>query len=191
MKESPFVKIFESAAIDVAGRSLIVKKGANLLYQIQLNRELKLSLSEEELSHPKRGNSAFQTDICIFDTIGDVELPRVVIEFKTSITTHDILTYSTKAGNHKRIYPYLRYGLLISEFDSIPNRVFTHNEHLDFVIAARKYKDKKVLQKFIRDLLKKEIAISRTLEEIHFDNLLKETVFGATQKRACYRNGDC
>jgi len=170
MKESPFVKIFESVASEISGENLIVEKGANLLYQLQLNKQLQVALTENDIIHPKRGKSAFQTDICIFEQIGEVKLPRVVIEFKTSITTHDILTYSAKAGSHKKIYPYLRYGLLISEFNAIPNRVFIHNENLDFVIAAEKYKGENILRTFAKELLDKEIRISRTLDKIHFEN---------------------
>jgi hypothetical protein len=170
MKESPFVKIFESVASEISGHNLIVEKGANLLYQLQLDKQLQVALSDEDILHPKRGNSAFQTDICIFEQINDVKLPRVVIEFKTGISTHDVLTYSAKAGNHKRIYPYLRYGLLISELDAIPKRVFIHNESLDFVIAAEKYKGENTLRSFTKELLDKEIGISRTLDKIHFEN---------------------
>lgn len=69
-------------------------------------------VERERIQAPKRGDSAFQTDLCIFERVEDVLLPRVVLEFKTSVTTHDILTYSTKAEKHKTIYPNLRYGLV-------------------------------------------------------------------------------
>lgn len=170
MKESPFVAIFKTAANEVAGKNLVVKRGANLLYQIQLNRKLEVALSDEDFRTPKRGKSAFQTDICVFERVGEVDFPRVVIEFKTHITTHDIITYSAKAGNHKKIYPHLRYGILMSELDSIPNRVFTHNEHLDFAIAASNYKSGAKLTDLCTRLLKDEIEVSKTLEAIHFDN---------------------
>lgn len=42
---------------------------------------------------PRRGASAFQTDLCVFeDKSEEVTIPRVVIEFKTHISTHDVLT---------------------------------------------------------------------------------------------------
>lgn len=55
--------------------------------------------------------------------------------FVTGISAHDFLTYSAKAARHKRIYPYLRYGMLASSEKAIPGRAFTHNESLDFFIA--------------------------------------------------------
>jgi len=60
----------------------------------------------------------------------------VVLEFKTKVTTHDVLTYSTKAEKHKTIYPYLRYGLVLSGDKYVPKRFFTHNEGLDFCMCT-------------------------------------------------------
>jgi hypothetical protein len=167
MKESQFVDIFQSVSSEVS-RDFVVKRGTNLLYQLMLNRNLQLSV---DLGYPPmRGESAFQTDVCIFEISGGKEFPRVVIEFKTDITTHDVLTYSAKAGKHKKIYPWLRYGLLASEIDSIPKRFFIHNEYLDFFIAAKKYTDNAKLRIFAKELISQEIKISRTLEKIQFDN---------------------
>src|SRR2546430_938950 len=126
MEESEFVSVFEGVAREVIGEQAIVKRGANLFYQLYLNRSLDVAVSDTR--SPIRGSSAFQTDICIFERLdGGVEFPRVAIEFKPKITTHDILTYSAKAGKHKKIYPCLRYGLLASELASIPGRFFIHN----------------------------------------------------------------
>ena len=170
MQESKFVSIFESAASEVMGSNALIKRKANLFYQLTLNRELALDVNLTE--PPKRGESAFQTDICVFEELNNgIKFPRVVIEFKTSINSHDILTYSTKAGKHKKIYPCLRYGLLVSEIESIPKRFFIHNEHLDFFIAAKNYKSEAGLRDFAKNLIEKELRISRTLEQIHFDNL--------------------
>ena len=67
-------------------------------------------MSEARIREPKRGDSAFQTDLCIFEEKSpELLLPRIVLEFKTTLTTHDVLTYSMKAERHKAIYPYLRY----------------------------------------------------------------------------------
>jgi len=166
MQESPFVKIFEEVAKEIQS-DLIVERGANLFYQLQVNKKLELNV--EDLKNPKRGQSAFQTDICLFEEIDGVKLPRIAIEFKTNISTHDILTYSTKAGKHKGIYPFLRYGMLSSEIDSIPSRFFLHNEHLDFFIAGKNYKNESVLKNLISELIKKELAISHTLDDIYFE----------------------
>lgn len=166
MKESAFVKIFEEAAKEALGETAIVKRGESLYYSLSLDR--KLCLSTPNTQKPKRGSSAFETDICIFERKEVIDFPRVVIEFKERITTHDILTYSAKAGKHKQIYPCLRYGLLASELDSIPGRFFTHNESLDFFIAAKNYKEPRRVRILALQLIERELKISKTLEEIHF-----------------------
>ena len=94
-------------------------------------------------------------------------LPRVVIEFKTGLTTHDILTYSTKARRHKQIYPYLRYGLLASRERCITGKFFTHNEALDFCLATAGV-SRPALRALLRSVIRKEIAASRRLEAMAF-----------------------
>lgn len=170
MQESEFISVFEVTASQIMGKNAKVKRGTNLFYQLSLDRSLTLKIDADK--RPKRGASAFQTDICIFEELPNgVEFPRVVIEFKTTITSHDILTYSAKAGKHKKIYPCLRYGLLASDLESIPGRFFIHNENLDFFIAAKKYKSEAEIQPFVKRLIEEELKISRILEQIHFDDL--------------------
>lgn len=166
MKESAFVGIFESIAKEVLGNKAIVRSKTNLFYELFLDQKLNLAVSDTR--KPKRGTSAFQTDICICELLDGVEFPRVAIEFKTRINTHDVLTYSSKVGGHKRVYPCLRYGILASEEKSIPSRFFIHNEHLDFFIAAKSYKTEAALRPFAKRLIEKELQISQTLEAIHF-----------------------
>ncbi|MDW7728011.1 MAG: hypothetical protein SCH70_13055 [Candidatus Methanoperedens sp.] len=168
MEESSFVSIFENISKNISDKTLIVKRKANLFYEIYLDTNLKVR--NDEFSNPKRGNSAFQTDICIFERKDSVEIPRIAIEFKTRLTTHDVLTYSAKAGKHKNIYHYLRYGLIASDLNYIPGRFFTHNDHIDFIIAANNYKDREKLSNLIDILIKRELEISKTLEQIQFEN---------------------
>jgi hypothetical protein len=168
MKESSFVAVFEAIAREVLGTKAVVHRKANLYYELFLDRKLELAVKDTKT--PKRGNSAFQTDICICENLEGVDFPRVVIEFKGSITTHDVLTYSAKAGRHKQIYPCLRYGLLASGLTSIPSRFFIHNENLDFFIAAKNYSTEAQLRSFAEKLIQKELETSRILEEIHFAN---------------------
>jgi hypothetical protein len=113
-EESPFVAIAQAVAKEILQFPLHVKRGAPLLYEIKVNNNLQV-MEPERIRKPTRGASAFQTDLCIFEERSpEILIPRVVIEFKTRITTHDVLTYSAKAIKHKQIYPYLRYGILVS-----------------------------------------------------------------------------
>jgi len=100
--ESSFVEVAQKVAENILLPPLFVLRGAALLYQVTVDNQL---LPTVDLKRPVRGNSAFQTDLCIFEKKSeDVSIPRVVMEFKTRITTHDVLTYSAKATKHKQVY---------------------------------------------------------------------------------------
>ncbi|MBK8401433.1 MAG: hypothetical protein IPL29_10395 [Propionivibrio sp.] len=176
-QESPFVDVALSVAEKIFCRPIRVVRGAPLLYEITVNNSLEV-MTQEQIRHPKRGASAFQTDLCILEEKSpDVTIPRVVLEFKTKITTHDILTYSAKATKHKQIYPYLRYGIIASEERKVPRRFFTHNDGLDFFVSVAGL-DGNSFEKFLEKFLVAEIASSQRLEEI---------AFGSTETRV-FRN---
>ncbi len=165
--ESSFVAIAHGVADGIFTLPFRVVRGAPLLYEIRVSNALEV-MSQEQVRKPKRGTSAFQTDLCVFeDKTPDIAIPRVGIEFKTGITTHDVLTYSAKALKHKQIYPYLRYGVLASSEKSIPGRVFTHNEGLDFFAAVAELQETE-FKSFFASLLQAEIESSKRLEAIAF-----------------------
>jgi len=163
--EDVFVDEAMSAAGEILKPPLIIRRGAALLYQVTVNNRLELTVNPKK---PMRGQSAFQTDLCVFEKLADgAEIPRVVMEFKPNLSTHDVLTYSTKARKHKQVYPYLRYGLVVGNIPAIPGRFFTHNEGLDFCVAAAQHKGERIHELFA-SLLTKEVAASRRLEKIIF-----------------------
>jgi len=96
-----------------------------------------------------------------------VSLPKVVFEFKSNITTHDVITYSNKARRHKQIYPYLRYSLISYNLSTISKRFFIHNEGLDFYLTIKEPAND----------LETELK-SLTGEEIEISNVLESTMFG-------------
>lgn len=69
-------------------------------------------------------------------------MPLVVIETKFGgFSTHDVLTYSTKAIKHKEVYPYIRYGLVVGGRNKIDRKFFTHNSGFDFAVALGNMED--------------------------------------------------
>lgn len=113
---------------------LVVAKGAVLLYQVRVDNRLEIAVNPKR---PRKGQSAFQTDITIFEKLDEqVSIPRVVMEFKAGVTTHDLLTYNAKAVLHKQVYPYLRYGMVAAAESKVPGRAFVHGASLDFFVAA-------------------------------------------------------
>lgn len=139
-----------------------------MLYQITVNNKLAIEIDPKK---PMRGSSAFQTDLCVFEEVAaDTQIPRVVLEFKHGLSTHDVLIYTTKARRHKVVYPYLRYGLVVGNEAKVPGKFFTHNEGLDFCVAAASYTEQR-LSEILERLLRDEVECSRRLEKVAFDRI--------------------
>ena len=92
-KEDAFVtKAFELAKKILPSPQYEVRRSAPLLYQINIDNKLEIQVDVKKLV---RGKSSFETDLCVFEKkSAEVSIPRVVLEFKTKITTHDVLTYT-------------------------------------------------------------------------------------------------
>jgi hypothetical protein len=164
--ESKFVDIALDAANRVLKPPLSIKRGAALFYEVTVDNRLNITVDPKR---PMRGSSAFQTDLCVFESKStEVEIPRVVLEFKEGISTHDVITYSAKARKHKQVYPYLRYGLIVSKESSVPRRFFTHNDSLDF-FGALLGVEASALSEFFGRLISAEVDTSKRLEKIAFD----------------------
>jgi hypothetical protein len=149
-----------------------IKRGAVLLYRINVDQHLTIQV---DIRKPTRGKSAFETDLCVFEkrSLVDVPekhilIPRVVMEFKTGITTHDVLVYSAKAKKHKQIYPYLRYGMVASRHLTVPGLFYSHNESLDFCASVKGLATTD-LAAFFGNLLTSELNFSKKMESIAFN----------------------
>lgn len=133
------------------GNDYSIEEKRNLIYKVIIGENLEYKPNDPK--NPKRGNYAFQTDIVIAKS----NLPFVIIETKyRDFSSHDVLTYSTKALKHKEIYPYIRYGLVVGGKDEIDNKFFTHNVGFDFAIALKEIDD--------ADLQRLNIIIREQLE---------------------------
>jgi hypothetical protein len=73
-RENEFVAIAQASAEKVLIPPLSVRRSAALLYQVTVNNELELTVDPKQ---PVRGNSAFQTDLCVFEEKQeDLFIPR-------------------------------------------------------------------------------------------------------------------
>ena len=136
-----------------------VFQGKNLQYSITVDPSGKLTYYPDTENELKRGIFAYQTDIMIKEN----NIPIVVIEVKYKHPiTHDIITYSQKALEHKRIYPYLRYGLLIGGATLLPNRFFHHNVGFDFALTAEAPDSDS-----IKNIIKEQIDSAHNLMKIY------------------------
>jgi len=112
----------------------------------------------------------YETDLLIYDeyTDGSGWIRRVVIECKLGrVTTHDALTYSTKAATHKHVHPYLRYGILIGAYGSaLPPRRVRHGAYFDFMMVWADAKPSKEELSILRGVLPEEVHAGRLLQQL-------------------------
>ena len=116
-----------------------VEEGEKLIYKVFV-RDNNGNLEFDPQKPTELSDYVFEADLVIKEE--KIPLPLVVIETKyKSFTTHDVITYSTKALRHKEIYPYLRYGLVVAIPDKnevyIAKKFFTHNVGFDFALAMK------------------------------------------------------
>lgn len=121
----------------------------------------------------KETSMSFETDLLIYEQVGEIIKPRIIIEAKLKeITSHDAITYSYKAQNHKTITPFIRYGIIIGnrKHYSLPGRLFRHGTNFDFMVSFQKYKLSTTEQTAFLKLLKKELHYSKQIEEIFINS---------------------
>jgi len=131
---------------------------------------------EPDFEPSEEASVRFETDLLVYEQTGDVIKPRIIIEAKlSSITTHDAITYSYKAQNHKTITPFIRYGIIIGHRENhpLPGRLFRHGTNFDFMFSSQKEKMSAAEKDAFVDLIKKELRYSRQLEEILLNNRRK------------------
>ncbi len=142
---------------------------AKIGYRLPYSLEIVRYSEEAPVTQP----IAYQTDILITEEDGSGWLPRIVIEAKIgNVTTHDAITYSQKAANHKAVHPYLRYGIVLGAWGdyALPGRLFRHGAHFDFMFAFTGTEPSKAEGVRFVSLIETEIDASRTLERITFDS---------------------
>lgn len=141
--------------------------GVKLSYACEIDAYL--PTDEPQISMKK-----YETDILIFDSSSDGGwIPRVVVECKLEgITTHDALTYSSKASTHRSVHPYLRYGFLAGQRSdyALPARLIRHGQEFDFMLSWKALKASPKEWKSFLSILKDEIDTSRKLQTLLSDN---------------------
>jgi hypothetical protein len=97
----------------------------------------------------------------------------VVVEAKIlSASTHDAITYSTKAAAHRSVYPYLRYGVILGKRGrfALPGRIFRHGAHFDFMASFRGFRPSSTEMSTFLEVLRSEVHASRTMQSLLFES---------------------
>jgi len=91
-----------------------------------------------------------------------------------AFTTHDALTYSTKAATHKHVHPYFAIWYLDRGYGSdIPGRLIRHGAYFDFMMVWSREEPTEKEWSAMVTVLTAEVAASRTTEKIFTDNRLR------------------
>ena len=161
MSETEFKLELKEKLEKKLGNDYSIKKNENLIYKVIVDKNLQYQPNDPK--NPKRGKYAFQTDLLIVKK--EYNLPLVVIETKyEGFSTHDVLTYSTKALKHKEIYPYIRYGFIVGKRDKVDNKFFTHNVGFDFAVSLDKIDEVNVERLYI--IIKKQLESAEQFLDI-------------------------
>lgn len=143
-----------------------------LRYSMIIGPEIKLLRPDYENPRHRDGES-FETDILVSEK--KPKTPLVVIETKRdSPTPHDVIIYSTKAVNHKRIYPYLRYGLLFKG-KRMAALAFHHNVGFDFMYAMNDADNANELNGLL-DIVQSQMEASKKLQKVLKNSNVKRYV---------------
>ena len=149
---------FEPAEIKLA-----VSDGRKLAYSCVIHEYAKDGTN-------KPLSSKYETDLLVCDISADGRwIPRVVVECKLRrVSTHDAVTYSTKAATHKQVHPYLRYGFLAGERQhyAIPVRLVKHGAYFDFMATWAGPDPTDIEWEEFCQLVKEEIIASRAMQEL-------------------------
>ena len=166
--------IFQFCNHRLTGEGLNFDKEKAIYYRLRKDDKGKTIEREVELGHTQeilRGRGAFQVDLLVWEKIDGRIVPRVVIEVKTGLSTHELLTYSAKAEMHKQTYPYLRYGLaLLLRKREIDPRYLEYGQLFDFIYTfSSDEPSRDELQDFYNRILR-QIEISRYFGRYFFDS---------------------
>ena len=88
MKESEFVADLQEMVTRILKPPLSVRRGEALLYQVAVDNKLEVTVNPKR---PTRGQSAFETDLCVFEDISNhLSIPRVVDRKSTRLNSSHI-----------------------------------------------------------------------------------------------------
>ncbi len=167
------VEWVEEIAKHVRDKPMFQNSGLEIETGFRLPYGFEISAHKQD-DKPNTVMTSFETDLAIIERNKDGSWrPRVIVEAKiTNITTHDAITYSTKAAAHRSVYPYLRYGVMLGNRseNALPGLLFRHGSQFDFMFSFQNFQTSGSEMEAFLKLLDSEIQASRTIEKLLFDN---------------------
>lgn len=160
------VQAYVNRYLSINQPDMEMRLGANLPYGNEI--------TEYRENEPISKSIAYETDLLVVQNVSPNSwIPRVVIECKIdSVTTHDAITYSEKAFTHKRVHPYLRYGIILGNRRTypLPGRLFRHGLYFDFMTSWVSFQPTEGELNILLDILIDEVNASQNLQEMIFES---------------------
>jgi hypothetical protein len=167
------VEWVEEMARHVRDKPMFQSSGLEIQTGFRLPYGFEISAHKED-DEPVKVTTFFETDLAIIERNEDGNWqPRVIVEAKImNITTHDAITYISKAAAHRSVYPYLRYGVMLGKRSehALPGLLFRHGSQFDFMISFQSFQPSDGEMDAFLKLLDSEVQASRTIEKLLFDS---------------------
>jgi hypothetical protein len=172
MNEKEFTHaLVERLRIILTGLEIDIGKSLFYLLFIDENGDIPLHLNPQ--GEPMRGKgTGFEQDILLFERVAGRTsiVPRVAGEVKFGgVTTHDTIVYSAKAELIRNVYPYLRYGLILGNMNTIPSRVLRLGREFDFMVQISNPPTEAEFDRLAK-LLADEVETSQKLSKVFFES---------------------
>ena len=112
-------------------------------------------------------------DCCIGKRISDkIVVPRVCIDFSDNAAIEHIRKYDEKIRVYKHIHPYIRYGIFITNRQSL-NRQLAEDSliKIDFIEAIKPFiEHPEKLEYHLKDFIREQVSVCDTVLSMVYDN---------------------
>ncbi len=173
MRETDWVeRVADAVREDFAHRNKFLRIETQL--KLPYGYEIRAYQGDRE---PRSETIEFATDFVVVEVSEEGWKPRVVVEAKVySVTSHDAITYSQKAANHRAVFPYLRYGIMLGnrQHYPLPGRLYRHGTQFDFMVSFREYEPSAKELAAFREVLLEEVRASQALEKMIYESRKKD-----------------
>jgi hypothetical protein len=111
-------------------KDVMVTKESAENYYIQFNffeQDIVMCRDTDKITKPKDKQIKFHRS----DRSNEIVIPRVIIEGKLGVGSHALITYSKIAEDIKKIFPFVKYFLLIRSTEKREELLRRHGQNFD------------------------------------------------------------
>lgn len=151
-------------------KDVMVTKESAENYYIQFNffeQDIVICRDMDKITKPKDKQIKFHRS----DRSNEIVIPRVIIEGKLGVGSHALITYSKIAEDIKKIFPFVKYFLLIRSTEKREELLRRHGQNFDDIFKLENKRWGK--RKYKKGDLKKDIESNKEVRQ-NFEHFLRE-----------------